>query len=125
MLSWETTLAHGFPWDQFNRLCAIDTVNGRFFRAISQETAQRLQNTFTAPPTSCPIRWRWPSPFSPTLIQQCSTHYVTVELNGAQTRGQTVIDYNGISGKAPNVNIIQRLDTDGVYDLFAAALSQS
>ena len=39
MLSWETTLAHGFVWDKFNSLCAIDTVNGRFFDKISSKTA--------------------------------------------------------------------------------------
>ena len=49
MLSWETTLYHGFAWDKFNALCAINTVNGRFFRAISQETALRLQDTLGRP----------------------------------------------------------------------------
>ena len=61
----------------------------------------------------------------PQLIQQSSKHHVTVELNGALTRGQTVIDYMGINGKAPNVNIIQALDTDGVYEMFVRALSQT
>jgi purine nucleosidase len=125
MLSWETTLAHGFPWDRFSALCQIHTVNGRFFRAISQETAERLQNTYGRPAYLLPDPLAMAITLQPDLIQQSGKFFVTVELNGAQTRGQTVIDYTGISGKVPNVNIIQRLDTDGVYDLFVKALSQS
>ena len=59
----------------------------------------------------------------PDLIRQSGKFYTTVELNGAHTRGQTVIDYTGISRQPPNVNIIQALDTDGVYELFVEALS--
>ena len=125
MLSWETTLYHGFPWDKFNALCAINTVNGRFFRAISQETALRLQDTLGRPAYLLPDPLAMAITLRPQLIQQSSKRYTTVELNGKYTRGQTVIDYNGICGKAANCNIIQQLDTDGVYQLFVDALSQS
>ena len=124
MLSWETTLAHGFPWDQFNALCAIDTVYGRFFRAISQETAERLQTTYRRPAYLLPDPLAMAITLRPDLIRGSGKFYTTVELNGRHTRGQTVIDYNHVSGRAPNVNVIQALDTDGVYDLFVAALSQ-
>ena len=124
MLSWETTLAHGFPWDQFNALCAIDTVNGRFFRAISQETAERLQTTYGRPAYLLPDPLAMAITLRPDLIRQRGKFYTTVELNGQHTRGQTVIDYTGISGNSPNVNIIQALDTDEVYQLFVDALSQ-
>ena len=123
MLSWETTLAHGFPWDKFNALCAIDTVNGRFFRAISQETAERLQTTYGRPAYLLPDPLAMAITLRPDLIRGSGKFYTTVELNGTHTRGQTVIDYTGISGGAPNVNIIQTLDTDGVYQLFVDVLS--
>ncbi len=123
MLSWETTLAHGFAWDKFNQLCAIDTINGRFFRAISQAAAERLQTIYARPAYLLPDPLAMAVALRPQLIQQSSDHYVTVELNGAHTRGQTVIDYMGISGKTPNVSIVQALDTDGVQAMFAAALA--
>ena len=123
MLSWETTLAHGFPWDKFNALCAIDTVKGRFFRAISQETAQRLETTYRRPAYLLPDPLAMAITLRPDLIRQSGKFYTTVELNGQHTRGQTVIDYNHMSGRAPNVNVIQALDTDGVYELFVEALS--
>ena len=125
MLSWETTLAHGFAWDKFNRLCAIDTVGGRFFKAISQATAERLQRDFHRPAYLLPDPLAMAITLQPGLIRESGEFYTTVELNGRSTRGQTVIDYNGISGQPANVNIIQQLDTDGVYEMFVAALSAS
>ena len=123
MLSWETTLAHGFAWDKFNALCAIDTVNGRFFSAISQETAERLQDTYGRPAYLLPDPLAMAITLCPNLICASGDYYVTVELNGKYTRGQTVIDYNGIGGHPANVKVIQALDTDGVYKMFVDALS--
>ena len=123
MLSWETTLAHGFAWDKFNALCAIDTAAGRFFERISRKTAQRLQHTYQRPAYLLPDPLAMAILLRPELIRQSGKYFVTVELNGAFTRGQTVIDYNHMSGKAPNVNVIQALDTDGVYQMFVSALS--
>ncbi len=125
MLSWETTLAHGFTWDKFNALCAIDTVNGRFFDKISKQTAQRLQETYSRPAYLLPDPLAMAVTLQPGLIRQSGKFFVTVELNGQHTRGQTVIDYNHMSGKAPNVHVVQALDTDGVHALFVDALSRA
>ncbi len=125
MLSWETTLAHGFTWDRFNALCAIDTVNGRFFDKISRQTAQRLQETYNRPAYLLPDPLAMAVALQPGLIRQSGKFFVTVELNGQHTRGQTVIDYNHMSGKSPNVHVVQALDTDGVHALFVDALSQA
>ena len=123
MLSWETTLAHGFAWDKFNALCEIDTVKGRFFREISRETARRLQTIYRRPAYLLPDPLAMAIALRPDLIRQSGKFYTTVELNGRHTRGQTVIDYTGVSGEAPNVEVIQALDTDGVYEMFVEALS--
>ena len=125
MLSWETTVAHGLAWDKFDALCAIDTVNGRFFRTISRITAERLKHFYHRTVYLLPDPLAMAITLKPELIRQASRHYVSVELSGALTRGQTVIDYMGASGNPPNVNIIQRLDVDGVYQLFVEALSQA
>jgi len=124
MLSWETTLAHGFTWEQFDALCALDTAAGRFFRAISQATAQRLKDSYQRPAYLLPDPLAMAIALRPDLITRSSRHYVTVELHGQHTRGQTVIDYSGISGKAANVQVVQALDTAGVHGMFAAALAQ-
>jgi len=125
MLSWETTLAHGFAWDRFNRLCAIDTVNGRFFKGISQATAERLEGAYKRPAYLLPDPLAMAITLQPALIRQSGKYHVTVELNGRHTRGQTVIDYIGdyVNGEQANCNVIQRLDIEGVYEMFVRALS--
>ena len=125
MLSWETTLAHGMPWAQFNALCEIDTVGGRFFAAISRETAKRLQETYNRPAYLLPDPLAMAITLRPGLVRESGRYPVTVELRGEHTRGQTVIDYTGISGAAANVEVIERLDADGVYGMFVDALQST
>jgi len=123
MLSWETTLAHDLPWADFETLCAIDTVAGRFFRAISRQAAQRLQTVYKRPAYLLPDPLAMAISLQPALIQRSSRHFVTVELSGRHTRGQTVIDYSGISARAANVRIVHALDRQGFYQLLRQSLA--
>ena len=123
MLSWETTVAHGFAWHKFEALCAIDSVAGRFFRAISQEAAQRLRADFGSPAYLLPDPLAMAIALRPDIMRESAEYAVTVELNGAKTRGQTVIDYMGRSGQPRNCRIVTKLDIDSVYALFVKALA--
>jgi purine nucleosidase len=123
MLSWETTIAHGFTWEQFDNLCAIDTPNARFFERISSETRTRLKEVYKSQSYMLPDPLAMAITLNPDLIIESTHNFVTVELNGQHTRGQTVIDYRNRSDNTPNVHIIHRLDTVGVYQMFVDALS--
>ncbi|MBN1201869.1 MAG: nucleoside hydrolase [Anaerolineae bacterium] len=123
MLSWETTMQHAFPWEQYDALAAIPTAAGRFFRDTSRTTRALLQRYPQVPGYLLPDPLAMAILLDPDLIQASSQHYVTVELNGRSTRGQTVIDYLGLHGREPNVEIITGLDTGGVYAMFERALS--
>jgi purine nucleosidase len=123
MLSWETTLAHGLTWEQFDSLCAIDTIKGNFFKRISQATANRLKAKYEDSSYTIPDPLAMVITLNPDLIIESTHNFVTVELNGHHTRGQTVIDYQNYGNHIPNVHIIHRLDTDGVYQMFVDALS--
>lgn len=123
MLSWETTLAHGFSWDEFNALCAIDTKAGKFFKRISSKTGLQLQHHYKRPAYLLPDPLAMAITLKPALIKEISHHFVTVELNGQHTRGQTVIDYIRAGTHVPNVHIVQTLDIQGVYQMFVEALS--
>lgn len=59
-----------------------------------------------------------------SLVRASSRHYVTVELGGRHTRGQTVIDHEKRLGREPNVDIVSDIDVDGVYQLFRRAFAQ-
>jgi len=123
MLSWETTLHHPLNWQHFDSLIALGSEVSRFFANISASNVQ--YNKETRP-------WRGyliPDPLAmaitlqPELVRKVEPHFVTVELNGSRTRGQTVIDYQGTLGRQPNVRVVTELDINGVYELFRRALA--
>lgn len=123
MLSWETTLTHGFSWDQFNTLCAMNTKAGTFFKNISSRTGIELRDHYKRPAYLLPDPLAMAITLKPELITETTHNFVTVELNGAHTRGQTVVDYIKNGRHTPNVHIVHRLDTQGVYQMFVEALS--
>ena len=123
MLSWETTIAHGFTWEQFDALYAIDTPRGKFFKRISTETGNRQKNVNKSSSYVLPDPLAMAITLKPELIIESTHNFVTVELNGRHTRGQTVIDYRKRNMNTPNCHIIHRVNTAGMYQMFVDALS--
>ncbi len=122
MLSWETTLEHPFSWAQYDQLCAIKSDMAGFFHATTGTTAQFLRGIAERMGYLLPDPLAMAVTLDPNLILECEPRYVTVELMGTQTRGQTVIDHLGRLGNAPNVQIVKRLDIEGVYRLYREML---
>ncbi len=50
--------------------------------------------------------------------------YVAIETHSALTMGATVVDYWGVTGKAPNATWIHSIDADGFYDLLIERLAR-
>jgi purine nucleosidase len=122
MLSWETTLAHPFPWPQWDALCTLDSEAAHFMKNTSGVTVDlikgyRYEGYLLPDPLTMAVA------IKPELIRKCADHYVTVELHGTHTRGQTVIDYFARSGHAPNVRIVQEVNINGVYELYQQMLA--
>ena len=120
MLSWETTLAHPIPIDTFSKLMSGATPSSKFLKGISTHTfdysLQRGNTGYLIPdPLAMAIV------LNPAIIQQAADYHVSVELSGALTRGQTVIDYRG-RGKAPNCTIVEKLDVEAVIAMFERAV---
>lgn len=122
MLSWETTLAHPFPWPQWDSLCALDSDAARFMKNTSGVTVNLIKG-YRYEGYLLPDPLAMAAALKPDLIQKCTDHYVTVELQGTHTRGQTVIDYFARSGHAPNVCVIHEMDSEGVYQLYQQMLA--
>jgi purine nucleosidase len=120
MLSWETTLRHTITWAQYDALTQIDSPAARLFTAITHGLMSRWRrpdSDFVAPdPLAMAVA------LAPAIVTRSSTRYVSVELHGALTRGQTVIDHRGRLGLPPNVEIIEALDSARFYDLLRNSL---
>jgi purine nucleosidase len=123
MLSWETTLKHPFSWEAFDALAAVQTGAGRFFAEISQSVVSFLQQLDARSGYLLPDPLAMAVALEPEVVRRSEQHHVTVELQGAQTRGQTVVDYFGRTGLPPNVTIVTDLDTNRVYAMFQRMLA--
>lgn len=49
--------------------------------------------------------------------------YVEVELEGRLTQGATIVDYNGRTGKTPNVHVLHSVDRQAFIELFFEAVT--
>ncbi|MBC6938236.1 MAG: hypothetical protein DWB42_20740 [Chloroflexi bacterium] len=122
MLSWETTMAHPMTWAQFEALTGLDTDAARFMKATSSVTAELIKS-YQYDGYLLPDPLAMAITVQPDLIRKSAEYAVTVELHGAHTRGQTIIDYRGRSGHRPNVRVVQELDMDGVAALYRRMLA--
>lgn len=123
MLSWETTLKHSFRWEQYDALARLGTPRASFFGAITAPTIAYLRQFDQVPGYLLPDPLAMAIALDPGLITAGEHLYVTMELQGRLTRGQTVIDYLGTSGRDPNVHVVTGVDTEGVYGRFYHVLS--
>ncbi|NLE50737.1 MAG: nucleoside hydrolase [Chloroflexi bacterium] len=123
MLSWETTLKHSFSWEQYDSLSQLGTDLASFFGAITGPTIAFLRQFPQVPGYLLPDPLAMAIALDPGLITASEHLFVTMELQGALTRGQTVIDYMGTSGCDPNVHVVTGVDTRGVYEQFYRVLS--
>lgn len=122
MVSWETTLEHPMAWDKFEELCSQDSASSRFFKAISSDLLGDRMNRYPG--------YLFPDPLAmavalePGLVKSRERRFGTVELHGALTRGQTVIDYRlWNNDKTPNLDIVTALDNDRFFALLKQAVS--
>lgn len=122
MLSWETTLDHPLPWSRFEALLAAETPAARFVRETSSLSVNLMKQYPQFGGYLMPDPLAMAVALAPDLIRRSAEHYVTVELHGSETRGQTVIDYFGRKGQPPNVQIVTELDMDGIGWLFEQIL---
>lgn len=123
MVSWETTLKHQFSVQDYQALAAMPSAAGRFFRDTSRLGFEAVRQIRPEMGFLLPDPLAMAVALEPGLILNQERHYVTVELHGTQTRGQTVLDHFGLTGHAPNVDVVTEIDINGVYRLYEQMLS--
>ena len=117
MISWETTLQHPFTWAECDVLAALPTRAAQFFKDTSYFAAETYDCFLLPDPLAMAVA------LEPGIVKGSMTRYVTVELQGTHSRGQTVIDHSGRLCCPPNVEIITEVDTQTIYELFRRAIT--
>ncbi len=119
MISWEATLRHPLLWAQYDALSALTSPAAQFFEATSRLACQTREGMGLLIPDPLAMAVA----LDPSLVRASQQHYVTVELGGRHTRGQTVIDHERRLGHEPSVEIVTEIDMAGVFGLFERALA--
>ncbi|MGH8042037.1 MAG: nucleoside hydrolase, partial [Rudaea sp.] len=121
LVDWELTTRHGIAFDTIERWLAADFVQARFFDAISRKTkawsqARGRTRMLLADPLAMAVA------LQPALVVRAEDRHVAIELDGAHTRGTTVVDWENRHGHAPNAHIALEVDQVRFEALAASAL---
>jgi inosine-uridine nucleoside N-ribohydrolase len=76
---------------------------------------------FDAPPLHDPVAVA--RVIDPALVSTAEAN-VAVELTGTYTRGTTVVDLHGVTGRPPNARVAVGLDADRFWELIVAAVAE-
>ncbi len=110
LLSWETTLAHIFSRDVLDHFFNLGTSRAKFFHDTNQKILSYIRNRLRQDVLFAPDGLALAAAVEPEVITRSEKRYVSIELHGSQTRGQTVVDWYGTTQKEPNTEIILEVD---------------
>ena len=121
MISWEATIAHGMPIEDFTALFDYDNKRSQFLKSITKHTIKFLREvlnremSYAADPLAMAVL------IEPEIVEEVAEKYVQIERMGELSRGMTVIDWWGMSKKEPNVTIVLKVNSDRFYQLLKMA----
>ena len=128
VVTWECTMRHRIPWAQMERWAAADTPRAQFFSAICEQSVARVKSNTQA--QSGEEGWVACDPLAlacvlwPEIVQKCEERHCEIELQGARTRGMSVIDRRPWGGGEKNVSIVSEIDTAAFCVLMEAAMAE-
>jgi purine nucleosidase len=122
LVSWETTMAHGFSAEQVEVLLSVDSPRAEFFRRITLRSIGVLEQMLGHRALLAPDLLAVAVALEPDIVREVETHYVQVELAGKHTRGHTTVDWLDRTGQEPNVNLVLEMDTGRLWELLQAAV---
>ncbi len=116
-------MAYLLSAEQVNELMNLGTPKAEFFRRITQRTLQRIFERLGRPGLFMPDPLAMAAALEPSLVTKSEKRAVTVELNGAHTRGQTSVDWFGFAGRAPTVDVILEINFERFMQMMKAAVA--
>ena len=117
MISWEATLAHGIDLERFKSFLNYDTDRSRFLKEATVKLLVFLVEglnrdmSYAADPLAMAVL------LEPDIVKKSEHLHVHVECGGGATRGMTVLDWWGMTQKAPNTHVILEVDQERFLDL--------
>jgi purine nucleosidase len=122
LVDWELVVRNAIPAKRVALLRAIDTERGRFFRAISEKVIDFVRSArgedalASADPLAMAVA------LEPQIVTARESHAVEIQLGAGFGRGQSLVDWNDVSGRPRNVEIVTAVDTARFHALLEAGL---
>jgi len=122
LLSWETTLDHVFTRDVLDRFFGLGTPRSKFFHDTNQKILTFIRERLGQDMLFAPDGLALAVAVEPGIVTKSEKKYVSIELHGSHTRGQTVVDWYGSTRQPPNTEIILELDQNRFIQLMENGL---
>jgi purine nucleosidase len=122
LVSWETTMAHGFSAEQVTVLLSTDSPRAEFFRRITRRSLSVTEQLVGREAFLAPDLLAVAAALEPDIVRKAEAHYVQVELGGRHARGHTTVDWLERTGQEPNVNLVLEMDRERLWELLRAAV---
>jgi purine nucleosidase len=123
LLSWETTLAHVLTRNVLERFFHLETPRAKFFHDTSQKLLGFTKERWGQDILFAPDGLALAVAVEPGIVTKSEKKYVSIELHGSHTRGQTVVDWYGQTQKPANTEIILEVDQESFIQLMENGLS--
>jgi purine nucleosidase len=123
MISWETTMAHGFTLEEHRKLLSYNNPRSELIKKITTNLYALLiekfnrEEAYAADPLAMSVC------LEADIVTKAGKFPVHVERMGRASRGMTVVDWQNFGGKQPNVNLVLEVDKKRFYDLLLEAVS--
>jgi purine nucleosidase len=122
LVSWEATMAHGIPEHVWGPWRDLPTPRAEFFFRVSDKVINFLAEILGRATMFGADGLAMAVALEPDIVVEAETHYVSVELSGRHTRGQTTVDWMDRSGREPNARIIRQVNHQRFYELMELPL---
>ena len=121
LVDWELVTRHGIAFETIERWLAGRTAQAQFFAAISRKT-RAWTRSHGRPLLLVADALAMAVALYPDIVTQAQDYHVAIELDGALTRGATVVDWDRRGGHRANATIVMEVDQGRFEGLVASAL---
>ncbi|GAB4475690.1 MAG: nucleoside hydrolase [Anaerolineales bacterium] len=120
LVPWETVEKHRLSKAEVEALFAIESPKAAFFRRTLRQRFEQQVPLYGGVNEPDPLAMA--IAIDQTLIQKSVTKAVTVECFGSITRGQSIVDWEGVLGKNPNAEIVLEVDQGRYVEMLKQSL---
>lgn len=122
MVSWETTMAHGFTQEEYSVLLGYDNPRSAFMKKITSNLFSILAEKFKRDEVYAADPLAMSVCLEADIVTKAGKYPVHVERMGRASRGMTVVDWQNLGEKEPNVNIVLEVDKGRFFNLLHEAV---